>query len=74
MESKMDQKECLTDVEEEVILHEIRKDHNQKKCNGGTTTSNKNVPTLTRYTITKFHTEKINNRNVLYTQLQSAIR
>lgn len=70
MESKLD-KECLTDVEEEVILHEIRKDHNQKNCNIGAPTS-KDV--LTRYTITKYHTENINNRHVLYAQLQNAIR
>lgn len=70
MESKLE-KECLTDVEEEVILHEIRKDHNQKNCNGGASTS-KDV--LTRYTITKYHTENINNRHVLYAQLQNAIR
>ncbi|CAO1389150.1 unnamed protein product [Diamesa serratosioi] len=73
METKMEKEECLTDVEEEVILHEIRKDHNQKSCNGGTSTS-KDVPTLTRYTITKFNSDKMNNRNVLYSQLQSAIR
>ena len=72
MEGKLE-KECLADVEEEVILHEIRKDHNQKNCNGGTTTF-KDVPTLTRYTITKFHTDNINNRHVLYAQLQAAIR
>lgn len=72
MDEKLE-KECLTDVEEEVILHEIRKDHNHKNCNGETTTSEE-VPTLTRYTITQFHTENINNRHLLYAQLQTAIR
>ena len=70
MESKSDN-ECLTDVEEEVILHEIRKDRNPKNCNVGASTS-KDV--LRRYTVTKYHSENINNRHVFYTQLQNAIR
>ncbi|CAO1386844.1 unnamed protein product [Diamesa hyperborea] len=62
--------ECITDVEDEVIIHEISKDRNKNNYNGGTPTSRD----VTRYTITKYHTDNINSRHALYAQLQNAIR